>query len=79
MNVNNILSLSTALKDNQFPFWTDCNGTFGSLVYSALKKKNFDPKSIDIDCRNRKLTYKGKTRTIKNCSVNGILKMLKLN
>lgn len=73
-----MLAMSTQLKSNTFAFWTDCNGTFGSLVYSALKEKGFEPTSIDIDCANRKLTVNGKTKNIKNCSVNGILKMLNL-
>lgn len=76
--INGILYLSTSLRDNEFSFWTDCNGTFGSLMYAALKERNIDPQSIDIDCRHRKLTIKatGKIKNIKNSSVNGILKML---
>ena len=68
--------MSTQLRGSEFPFWTDCNGTFGALVHKALIEKGIDPKSIDIDSRNRKLTVNGKTKNIKNCSVNGILKML---
>ncbi len=76
--INGILYLSTSLRDNEFKFWTDCNGTFGSLMFNALKEKNIEPESIDIDCRNRKLTIKstGKVKNIKTSSVNGILKML---
>jgi len=76
--INGILALSTSLRDKKFPFWTDCNGTFGSLLYSAMKEKGLTPKAYDIDCRGRKLTIlaTGKTKNIKNCSVNGIMKML---
>lgn len=76
--LNGLLSLSTSNRDNKFKFWTDCDGTFGTLVYLALKDEGIDPESIDIDCKNRKLTIKktGKVKNIKNCSVNGILKML---
>jgi hypothetical protein len=78
--INGLLSLSTSLRDNKFKFWTDCNGTFGSIMLDALNERNFDPESIDIDCKNRKLTIKstGKVKNIQNCSVNGILKLLNL-
>jgi len=79
--LNGLLHLSTSLRDNKFNhIWTDCNGTFGTLLYDALKEKNFDPQSIDVDCTNRILTIKstGKKKKIKNCSVYGILKMLSL-
>ena len=78
--INGILSLSTSNSQNKFKFWTDCNGTFGTILCHALIKANFDPQSIDVDCANRKLTIKatGKVKNIKNCSVNGIFKMLNI-
>lgn len=76
-NINNILALSTKYRDEKFPFWTDCKGLFGAMVFRALLEQEIDPRSIDIDCMNRKLTVNGKTKNIKNCSVNGIMKMLK--
>jgi hypothetical protein len=75
--LNNILVLSTQYKDAEFPFWNGVHGTFGAIVYSAIVEQGIDPKSVYIDGKTRKVTYKGRTRRIAgsfNC--NNIMKFI---
>lgn len=74
--MNRLLYLSQACRDNKFPFWKNCNGTFGSHLYRAMKEKGINPESVFVDMDNETVNYKGKTRKIRKRTVNGIMEIL---
>jgi hypothetical protein len=64
--MNSLLAFSTENRNNKFDFWKDVTGTFGTVVYRALKEKNINPeKDVYIDGKQRIVWYKGRKRTIK--------------
>jgi hypothetical protein len=64
--MNSLLHFSTANKDNTFDFWSGIQGTFGTVVYSALKKQGIKPEvDVYIDGNEKIVWYKGRKRTIK--------------
>lgn len=71
-----IMELSQVCRDNRFPFWNNCDGTFGSILFNAMREKGINPRSVYVNMDTQTVQYKGKIRKFRKRNVVTIIAVL---